>query len=74
MQVEVEDAYCHRENYFDPEQRHENEKILIVPLTYASSEPHTMMIISYNAIVANVAVRCPGRPKNLTSFTKFKFE
>lgn len=74
MQIQIEHAQRHREHDFDPEQRDECEEVLVVPLPDAGAQPHAMVVVPEHAVVADVAVRGPRRPKDLAGLAEFEFE
>jgi len=47
---------------------------MIVPLSNARAQPHTVMIIFEHTIIAFITMCSPWWPKNITSFTIFEFE
>ena len=47
---------------------------MVIPLTNASAQPHAMVVVPQDTIVAGVTMRRPWRPENPAHLTKFKFE
>ena len=47
---------------------------MIVPLSNARAQPHTVMIMFENTIIAFSTMCSPWWPENITSFTIFEFE
>jgi hypothetical protein len=53
-------------------QNHKRVKVLIIPFADARSKPRTMMIESFHAVIAVIAMRAARRPNNPTSFACFE--
>lgn len=74
MVLDILHSKGQRHHDFQECHNHEGKERVIVVLADASSEPHAVMIELEHTVAANMAVRCPRRPKDPTDLTIFKLE
>ncbi len=61
----------HNENPINQKKCNKVDEVFVVSFTNTSSYPHTMMIKSHHAIIANITMCSSLRPPYHASFTKF---